>query len=152
MKKGVWNSATYRVIKAMRATGNQPGVIRQWVAGLRDWIATQPPTPEVLAIRAWLPLFQVRSVYTAAELAPLLPALASMMGFKELHFPRSPKRTENRLDFFGLPTLGNSDNGEGFVNPATGRYERYFIVEKIHTLMHCRMSQEEFERAFFRTA
>ena len=101
----------------MKATGNQPGVIAQWVAMAHQW-ALENPGREADAILAWAPHFQPRPYYTAAELAPIFPALIVALGLAERPPKYSAKTLEHMLDYGGLPRLTEDRN--------------YFIVEKIH--------------------
>lgn len=117
MTSPFWKSPVYGVVKAMKATGNQPGVIRQWVDLAIKW-AHENPGPEANAILAWAPHFQPRPYYTAAELAPIFPALIVALGLSERPVRYSAKRLEHMLDYAGLPRLTEDRN--------------YFIVEQIH--------------------
>lgn len=112
-----WKGPVYGVVKAMKATGNQPGVIKQWVAMAEQW-AHENPGPEADAILAWAPHFQPRPFYTAAELAPIFPALIVALGLAKRPPKYSAKTLEHMLDYAGLPRLTDDKN--------------YFIVEQIH--------------------
>lgn len=116
MTNPFWKSPVYGVIKAMKATGNQPGIIQQWVELARQW-ALENPGPDADAILAWVPHFQARPFYTAAELAPIFPALIVALGLAERPPRYSVKRLEHLLDYGGLPRLTENPN--------------YFIVERI---------------------
>lgn len=112
---------TLHVIRALKATGNRPGVIAQWKADMEAWAARNPRDPNAAAVNAWLPLWQVRPFYTVEELAPMWPALAISTGFTA-RWPsvlKSAKRLEFELDFYELPRL---------VEP----YRQFFICERIH--------------------
>lgn len=117
MTNPFWKSPVYGVVKAMKATGNGPGVIEQWVDMAQQW-AQENPGPEADAILAWAPHFQARPYYTAAELAPIFPALIVALGLAERPPKISAKRLEYMLDYGGIPRLTENRN--------------YFIVEKIH--------------------
>lgn len=112
---------TWHIIQAMKATGNQPGIIEKWKNDLAQWASTRNPNDrDVAAILAWLPLWQARPFYTAEELAPMWPALAIATGATE-RWPsvlKSPARLANELDFYGLPRLPYC--------------RKYFIVERLH--------------------
>jgi hypothetical protein len=98
---------TYHIIQAMKATGNQPGVIAQWKESVAAWAQMHRTDPDAAAVNAWLPLWEVRPFYSAIELAPLWPALAIATGFTD-KWPsvlKSAKRLEHELDFHGLPRL-----------------------------------------------
>ena len=133
----------------MHATASHAGIIRLWQAKVSEWAKSMPPTPDKQAVLAWLPLWQNRPFYTAAELAPIFPALALALGYADtLQAPRSPKSLANRLTFFRLLTLRNIDDSDIFVHPVTGRNERFFVVENIRKWTQRPVSQEEFEREF----
>lgn len=124
---------TRHIIDMMKATGNRAGVIAQWKAAVADWARKDYSNPDAAAVNAWLPLWQPRPFYTAEELAPMWPALAIATGFTS-RWPavlKSARRLENELDFCGLPRLGH-------------RYQKYFIVERIHYWREA--SKEEIER------
>jgi hypothetical protein len=113
-------TTTYRIVQAMKATGNRPGIVAQWKAQIEQWVADNPDAPEAPALKAWLPLWQVRGYYTAAELVPLWPVLALVLGItKTMEHQKSAKRLENELDFAGLPY---------FVQDGV----RYYLTEQIH--------------------
>jgi hypothetical protein len=115
-----WKSDTFRIVQAMKATGNQPGLIERWKALVTDWAHARPTEPEGAAVLSWLPLWQPRPFYTAAELAPIFPALAVALRFADrLHFQRSAARLENDLKFAGLPW-----------HVIDGR--TFFAVERLH--------------------
>jgi hypothetical protein len=138
----------YRIIEAMKATGNQPGVVRQWRNLAETW-ATENGGPEAEAIRAWLPFWKVRPFYTATELCPIFPVLAVTFGFASKAAPQmSPNRLANLLDFGGLPKLINGAENKGFKSPFTGQFDNYYIVEHIHFWKNRLISQEIFEEVF----
>lgn len=149
MSHDFWKSPTYKIVQAILATGNGEGVVAQWKASVEAWANSQPDTKDKAGVRAWLPLWQARPFYTAAELAPILPALFVALGHREQFRPaRSPLRVENRLRFFRLPILQNADGQDTFVHPVTGRYGRFFVVEKCHRWRNVALTQEEFSEAF----
>jgi len=117
---GFWNSDTYKIVKAMKGTGNRPGIVAQWKAEIERWAIGAVNNPDAVAVRAWLPLWQVRPFYTAAELAPMWPALAIALGLQTrmLEAP-SPRKLEFELHYAELPYFWFQD-------------ECYFIVERIH--------------------
>lgn len=133
MKNSFWYSPTYRIIKAMQATGNGPGVIRQWIGELAE-TAEKHPGPEADAVKAWLPHWQNRPFYTAAELAPIWPALAMALGFTDKMFAaKHPARLRRELEWGGLQKL------EGWPD--------YFIVEHQHFWKKLRLTKEELRDA-----
>lgn len=96
---------TYHIIRAMKATGNRPGVIEQWKVKVAAWAQMNRTDPNAAAVNAWLPHWQVREIYGAWELAPLWPALAIATGYTD-RWPavvKSAKRLEHELRFYGLP-------------------------------------------------
>lgn len=112
---------TRHIIEMMKATGNRRGVIAQWKESVADWAQTYRTDPSAVAANAWLPLWQPRSFYTAAELAPMWPALAIATGFTN-RWPavlKSARRLEHELDFCGLPRLAYP-------------WHEYFICERLH--------------------
>lgn len=139
-----WKSDTHLIVKAMKATGNQPGVVAAWKASAEEW-AKQAAGPDAEAVRAWLPLWHVRPVYTAAELAPMWPMLSIALGFAHRPPPiKSANRLANELKFAGLPVLQNSNGTMVFQNPLTNIVAEYFIVERLHYWRVTEMSQREF--------
>lgn len=117
-----WTRDTYAIVKGLKASGNRPGLIQQWKDAVEHW-ATSPEymnSPDAKAVRAWLPLWQARPFYTAAELVPIWPLLALAVGWSDR--PPSLKsegRLKHELDFAGLPSF-------------QWRGSRYYIVERIH--------------------
>jgi hypothetical protein len=126
-----WKGETWAIIKAMRATGNRPGVIAGWKADIEAWAENNPRDPNAAAALSWLPHWQVRPFYTADELAPLWPALAIAVGHTTRwpEVPKSAKRIEFELDYAGLPRLGHWPE---FSDNFPHSLRRYFIVERIH--------------------
>lgn len=116
-----WKGETWAIVKAMKATGNRPGVIAEWKDRVAQWAQMHPSDTNAAAISAWLPLWQPRPFYTVEELAPMWPALAIAVGHTT-HWPpvpKSAKRLEFELDFAGLPSF---------------QYQglKYYVVECIH--------------------
>jgi hypothetical protein len=144
-----WSGPTYGIIQAMKAAGNRPGVIAQWVTLAHQW-ALDHKGPDSDAIRAWLPLFQPRPFYTAGELAPMWPALIAGLGLSERPGTWSAGRLAHELDYGGLPCVKDADDGVWFRNPADRtKIERFYIVERIHVWQGMRLTQEEFEGAYY---
>jgi hypothetical protein len=115
-----WNSPTYKIVKLMKATGNQTGVIEQWKAQVERWVCDNPTDPAAAALRAWLPLWQDRKYYSARELAPLWPALGLALGItKRLEPQKSVKRLEHELDYAGLPCFLQDG-------------EKYYFTSQVH--------------------
>lgn len=128
----------------MRARGNRTGAIAQWVKDFSDWLENQPSTVDTRAARAMLPLWQVRPVYTAAELSPLLPVLYVVAGIRKTPgLSIGPATTKNILLKAGLPMLGQ---GARFAHPITGQLDQYFIVERLHYWAKLPVDQEDFVR------
>lgn len=141
-KSSFWFSPTYKIIKAMQATGNGPGVIEQWVGQVAAW-AEQYPGADSDAIKAWLPHWKMRPFYTAAELAPLFPALAVAMQFSDrLLAPKNPRRLYHELVYGKLPML---NQGATMRHPVTLAPNQYFIVERLHHWSKLTLTQQEFE-------
>lgn len=104
MKHPYFSGPTYAVIKGMRAAGNQPGMVARWIATAAQWADDHTGLADAAAIKAWLPHWQSRDLYTAEELAPLFPVLA--IAFTDERTPppkKSAKRLEFELKFGGLP-------------------------------------------------
>lgn len=123
MNGAFWKGGeTYHIVRAMKATGNRPGIIAQWKNDLAAWASTRNPNDrDIAAVNAWLPLWQARPFYTAEELAPMWPALAITTGFTN-RWPsvlKSPARLANELDFHGLPCFEIDG-------------QRYYVVERLH--------------------
>ncbi len=113
-------TSTYRIVQAMKATGNRPGIIAQWKALIEQWVANNPSAPEAAALRSWLPMWQVRNHYSARELAPIWPVLAVVLGLAtRLEHLKSPRRLEYELDFARLPHFEKDG-------------EKYYYVEQVH--------------------
>lgn len=145
MTQSFWFNPTYRIIKAMQASGNGPGVIQQWLEPVREW-AQSAAGPDAEALRAWLPLFQQRPFYTVEELAPIFPALALGMGFADkLYAPKDPRRLYNELTYGKLPMLVKADGTSNYTNPLTGKTGFHFIVERLAFWAPMRLTQQEFE-------
>lgn len=129
-----WSGETYAIVKAMKATGNRPGVIAAWKEDVAAWAKFCPGDPNAAAVTAWLPHWQVRPFYTVEELAPIWPALAIAVGHTA-RWPavlKSPRRLQHELDHAGLPYFETAG-------------QRYYLVEQIH--MWKALSQEERENA-----
>lgn len=142
-----WKSSTYGVIKAMKATGNSPGIVAQWIEGARLW-AMANDGRDAAAVKAWLPHWQARPFYTASELAPMWPALTVALGASKYLPPKpSVSRLIFALDYGGLPRLKNQNGTVEFRSPVTGAGMSYYIVEQIHYWSKLELSQEDFENA-----
>lgn len=110
---------TYRIAEKMKATGNQPGVVTLWKNMVEHW-ATHASGPDAEAVKAWLPAWQVRPYYTAAELAPIFPVLAVALGLRDRPaLEKSPTRLENELRATRLPYFMRDG-------------KTYFVVEQCH--------------------
>lgn len=99
-----WNGPTYAVIKGMKAAGNQPGMVARWIATVEQWATDHHGLADAAAIKAWLPHWQAREIYSAEELAPIFPALA--IAFTAVKVPpptKSPQRLAHELIYGGLP-------------------------------------------------
>lgn len=121
MSKSIWKGESYAILKAMRASGNQQGLIASWKAGFEQWVEANPANPDAMAAKAWLPYWRLRPFYTAEELAPIWPALAIAVGYTN-RWPtvvKSPKRLSHELQALG------------FENRVIDG-KRYFFVERIH--------------------
>lgn len=137
MNEGFWKGPIYRVVEKMKASGNQPGVIEYWRAMLEAW-ANSSKSADAEAVRAWLPLWQARPFYTAAELAPVMPALAVALGVHEFtgRMPpqMSPRRLAIALEVSRLPYV--------YVQGT-----QYFVVEQTHRAKELRPMIEEYHNA-----
>jgi hypothetical protein len=112
---------TYHIIQAMKATGNQPGVIAKWKEAVAAWAQMHRTDPDAAAVNAWLPLWQPRQIYSSDELAPMWPALSIATAFTQ-RWPsvlKSAKRLEFELEFHGLPSR-------------TIDGHKFFAVERLH--------------------
>jgi hypothetical protein len=113
-------TSTYRIVQAMKATGNRPGIVAQWKVQVEQWAANEVDNPDAVAVRAWLPLWQVRNHYSARELVPIWPVLAIVLGLAtRMEHLKSSARLENELDFARLPHFEKDG-------------EKYYYVEQIH--------------------
>lgn len=98
-----WKSDTYRIVQKMKASGNQPGIVEHWKNLVAYW-AAQSVSPDAEAVRAFLPHWQTRPLYTAAELAPIFPMLALALGLRQRPEPqKGPARLANELRMASLP-------------------------------------------------
>lgn len=131
------NSETYRIVRKMIESGNQPGVIQLWKNMVEHW-AVRSTSPDAQSVKAWLPAWQARAAYSAAELAPIFPALSIALGVTKFmgRLPRqkSPAMLARELKFARLPWR-HIDGKD------------YFIVERCHYWSN--VSQEEFEKEIF---
>ena len=135
-RNNLWEGETYAIVKAMRRTGNQEGVVARWKKSVERWALNAVNEPDAAAVRAWLPMWQVRPFYTVDELAPMWPALAIGLGIASRwpNVPKSTRRLEFELDYAGLPRL------------AYPHLQRYFIVERLH--YWCKAPLAEIEKEF----
>lgn len=133
-----WDGHIYLVVEKLKATGNQPGIIHHWKSIVQEW-ANKEETADAASVRHMLPLWQERPFYTAAELAPIMPALAMVLGANNIsrgHMPRvmSPARLKSALKHARLP--------HHEVEKTT-----YFIVEYTHRIRDMIPLIEEFHYA-----
>ena len=137
MNKGFYQGPVYKVVEKMKASGNQPGVIRHWKSMVAHW-AEHTNSPDAEAVKAMLPLWQERPFYTSAELAPMMPALAVALGVQSFsgRMPAvmSPKLLAHCLAVSRLPFLMVDGT-------------QYFIVEQTHRAEDMRPMIEEFHHA-----
>jgi hypothetical protein len=114
-----WKSDTAVIVKIMKATGNAPGLIDRWKDMVSAW-AMVNPGPDADAVKTWLPAWQVRPYYTAAELAPIFPMLAVALGLRSRPLPaKGAALLSNELRMAGLPHFERDG-------------EIYFVVEQCH--------------------
>ncbi len=144
-----WGGPVYKTVQAIKARGNQEGIVKVWIAAAHQW-ALDNRGPDAEAIKAWVPYFQPRPFYTAAELAPMFPALVAALGLPFRNVNYSPGRLANALDYAKLPTLIRNDGGAWFSDPARPGHESvYYIMERPHYWRRQKLSQEEFENAYY---
>lgn len=114
-----WKSDTYRIVRKMRDSGNKPGVIALWKNMVAHW-AERTPGADAEAVKAFLPLWQARQLYSGRELAPIFPVLAVALGLRERpDKPKGAARLANELRMAGLPHRSLA-------------VETYFAVERCH--------------------
>lgn len=114
-----WNTPTYQVVNKMLRNGNRPGIVVLWKNMVAAW-ADKATGPDAAAVKAFLPLWEIRPFYTAAELAPIFPLLEAALGAVDRPGkPKAPARLANELRFAGLPSFHK--NGIEF-----------FVVEQTH--------------------
>lgn len=129
-----YKTETYLVVQKMKATGNQPGVVALWKNMMAHW-AQKANGPDAEAARAWLPLWAERKFYTAAELAPIMPVLATALGITARPSPvKNANRLANELVFARLPF--HQIDGV-----------KYFAVEQTHRIADMLSEIEEFHNA-----
>lgn len=128
-----WKGETWAIVKAMKSTGNQAGLIAGWKDSVRSWAENNPRDPNAAAVLSWLPHWNVRAAYLTDELAPLWPALAIAVGHTTHwpNVPKSAKRIEFELDYAGLPSR-------------LLHGKKYYVVERIHHWI--KVSEDEFRR------
>lgn len=113
-------SPNYRIVKAMKAAGNRPGILQRWIEMIMDWAKKPPFDADKAAVIAWLPFWQTRPYYTAEELAPLFPVLAVALRFSDRPTElKSPGRLANELKMAGLPHFMRDG-------------KLFFVVEQCH--------------------
>jgi len=128
MKRKTPPSTNYEIVKAILATGNQPGIISQWFTGMKAW-AEASRGKDAEALRLWLDLVKPRPFYNAEDLAGFWSALKLQLGLTDYLAPRpSGNRLQNELMFHRLPLLRNADTGAHYF-PGQGSL---FIVERVH--------------------
>jgi hypothetical protein len=126
-----WKSDTAAIVNKMKASGNQPGIIALWKNSVERW-AMRSTGPDAEAVKAWLPAWQVRPCYTAAELAPIFPVLSIALGLRFAPPPaKGAARLANELRMAGLPHFQHDG-------------EIYFVVEQCHRAAEI---EEEFRNA-----
>jgi hypothetical protein len=114
-----WRTDTAVIVRMMQIRGNGPGIIALWKDMVEMWAMTHPG-PDAEAVKAWLPAWQVRPYYTAAELAPIFPMLAVAFGLRDRpEAQKSPARLANELRMAKLPHFERDG-------------EIYFVVEQCH--------------------
>lgn len=129
-----WMGETWAIVKAMKATGNRPGVIAAWKEAVAQWAQMNRTEADAAAVNTWLPMWKPRPFYTVEELAPIWPALAIAVGHTT-RWPavlKSARRLEHELDHAGLPYFETA-----------GR--KYYLVEQIHSWKNS--TQQELENA-----
>jgi len=131
-----WEGETYAIIKAMKATGNRPGIIAAWKEYVELWAISRPGDRNAGAVLAWLPHWYSRAGYTVDELVPMWPALAIAIGHTTYWSPvsKAAKRLQFELDYAGLPFREL-------------RGQKYYLVERIHYWKNAPL--EDFEREIF---
>jgi hypothetical protein len=137
----------YRLARDIVSRGNEPGIIREWFAGMKAW-AESNPGPDATALRLWLDIAKPRPFYTAAELASMWPALRIAHGYdKRATEKPSANRLANELEFHGVRYLAGAEGTYYFRSPFTGEAAKYFIVERPGYWRTKRLTQAEFEAA-----
>ena len=150
MSGDFWKGETYAIVQAMKATGNQFGIIADWKEKVAQWAQMNRTDPNAVAVNAWLRFWKPRPFYTAEELVPMWPALAIAIGYAS-HWPavlKSPRRLEFELDYAGLPRCLNT-GCDLLLGPNNSRY---FVVERIHYWTSLERTREEIEREIYRVS
>ena len=125
------SAETLHIINAMKATGNRPGVIAQWKVEVAAWAQMNRADPNAAAVNAWLPHWRPHPFYTAAELAPMWPALAIATGYRKRWSElKSARLLALELEFHGLPHF----EIEG---------QRYYVVERLHFWKNAKQEERE---------
>lgn len=137
-------SDTYAIVNTILRRGNEPGLITEWFAGMKEW-ADANAGPDAAALRLWLAFAKPQPFYTAQNLSLLWPALKLTLGLaSRMEAPPSANRLANELEFCGLPVLMNDQGGHSFFGP-DGRPATYFVVEHCHKWKGVRLSQADFD-------
>lgn len=127
--------------------GNRPGLIREWLNGVRQWAETHQGV-DATALRSWLKMVQPKPFYSAHELAVMWPGLKMATGLATRMMPApSPDRLRRELEFCGLPYLG----GGAFYSSPFRPAGKFFIVEQIGRWRQTIPTQEEFEKVMYGT-
>lgn len=125
-----WQSDTYRIVRKMQASGNMPGIVQLWAQHVYWW-AKGARGPDADAVLAWFPQWQIRDLYTAAELSPIFPVLAVALGLRERpEAQKSPFRLANELKMAMLPhrIIDLTRPGQGLGNSG----QTFFAVARLH--------------------
>lgn len=141
------NTPNYRLARMILERGNEPGIIREWFAGMKAWAESNAGS-DAAALRIWLGINKPRPFYTSNELASMWPALRVATGLDQRMTERpSANRLENELLFHGLPFLANSEGTYYFHSPFIDAPRKFFAVERPGYWRKQRLTQAEFEAA-----
>ena len=145
--KAFWKSPVYRMIKLMSGTGNGVGLIEHWYDQVKVWAESNPDHKEAKILQSSLAFQRNVDFHTVLELRELLPAL-SLAFAGEGVVKMSAMRLAFNLDFGGLPKLKNL-NGSYIFYDLWGDEQEYYITANVHKWRYKRLTQKEFERAYY---
>ena len=141
------HSPLYKTLQVMNAQRGD-SLVTQWKREVQKWAENHDKTLDAQAVKSMMTLWQERPFYSAAELSPILPAMALTLGITKTLQPATGAATlSTLLDFVKQPTLVGLDGSPFFIHPGSGQKAKFYIVER--QCFWCKpISQKDFENAF----